>query len=136
MSILFEKSANVGDPIFEKYLLSKIKDGKESVFIEETKEIRELLNTFFEEIKPSFEDCLIVDGINIKRKIGLVYLPSEIYNSTNKVMAIYQMIPSLKYHKDDREISTSEYIKYYSNYHVLIEDKKYILSVVQYSEAM
>lgn len=136
MSIVISKQLNLYDEDLEKELLEQIRDGQKSVFIAESDRIKELLDNSLIDIKKDFGQDIIDDNVKVQKKLGFVYLSDKDYNLSNRLQTIIGIIPSLEYIKEDKEISTSDYVMHYGSYDIYIKEKKYHLSVVLYTEAI
>lgn len=136
MSIIISRQLNLYDENLEKELLKQIGNGQKSVFIKESKNIKELLNNSLIDIQKDFGQDVIDGNIKVQKKLGLVYLLDKDYNLPNRIQTIISMIPALKYIKSDKEVSTIDHVMHYGAYDIYIKEKKYHLSVVLYAEAI
>ncbi|NOW85906.1 hypothetical protein B0H39_003787 [Clostridium beijerinckii] len=136
MSLELVKKAGIGYPKLEELVIEKIGDGSKDVFIAENNYTQELISNDLLGISSSLKlGEYEIDGVKVKRKLGFVYLTSD----QDRFSRIFSVIPSLKYSKGDTTRTSSEYIKIYNQYNLLVGrdgHSNYSLIAVSYTEAL
>jgi hypothetical protein len=140
MSLELIQRMGIGNPILEKSMTDKIRNGDKDIFIEADDNFKEIISNNVFEIATSLElgEC-IVDEIKAIRKWGFVYLSDEKLDFISRNNRIFSIVPDFKYTKGENKVSTLEHITVYGSYEIRVkisDDDIYKLIIVSYIEAL
>lgn len=133
MGLEVVKRKEIIDLRLEEFILAKINDGKNNVFIEH----EELENGMFD--IPEVLGETEYDGIKVIKKLGLVYLKDKNLGLIEKSTQIHLIVPELKYIKNKEKITTIDNVTIYNQYKVIVSDDKgntYNLVLVSYLKSI